>query len=380
VANAVLKAKFGFGRGFQQYVHSRRTFNRPAEEVNDMAFRWLEEDSEKPFFLWIHYMDPHGPYTPPAPYSELFLEDSLIAAYPGNVEPGIHNYDLGKIPKYQWLTEASVPRSWRAKREDDTQSRMRERLHFMSVHGGTPILTDRWFYVAQYDAEIAYTDHSLRSVFQKLEDLNMLDNTLIVLTADHGESLGDHNYYFSHGWYLYDACGHVPLIFSFKGKLPAGIRVPNQVRSIDILPTVLDLGQIKTPPQLSGLSLLPLIESHQRSGLRSLWSKLRGDRLGRFDHLPAFSQTNTKNRLRSVRLQRWKLIQEFPYGEASEELYNLLEDPEETRNVLGKYPEISSTLRELLEYWHEGKDLAAETPLGLDRETEEALRSLGYIE
>ena len=380
VANAVLKAKFGFDRGFQQFFHSRKTFNRPAGEVNDIAFRWLEENQEQPFFLWIHYMDPHGPYTPPAPYSELFLEDEYCSDFPGNVEPGAHNYELGRIPKYQWLTEAAVPKSWRTSPDDGGLSKMRRRLHFSNIHGGSPIINDRWYYVAQYDGEIAYNDHMLRAVFEKLDQLGQLDNTLIVLTADHGESLGDHNYYFSHGWFLYDACVHVPLVLSFRGSVPAGVSIPNQVRSIDILPTVLELTGIASPPSISGISLWPLIKSHRRSGLRSLWSRLRGDNLERFDHLPAYNQTNTKNRLRSVRLRRWKLIQQYPYGEGDEELYNLLKDPREERNVLDEYSTARQTLRELLDYWQEGGDLAAQTPEEVDKETEEALRSLGYID
>jgi len=95
--------------------------------------------------------------------------------------------------------------------------------------------------VAHYDGEVAYADAAIGDLMKALEDLGELDRTIIVLTADHGENLGEHDYFFEHGAYLYEATVRVPLIVRAPGLIPPGRVVSEQARTIDIVPTVLEL-------------------------------------------------------------------------------------------------------------------------------------------
>jgi arylsulfatase A-like enzyme len=118
-----------------------------------------------------------------------------------------------------------------------------------------------------YDGEIAYVDENVGKVVKELEAKKLLDHTLIVLTADHGESLGDHGEP-SHGLLMYDTTLHVPLLFYLQDRLPAGEEVKEMVRSIDIMPTILDLLEIPQTKNNQGVSLLPRMFGFRRNSLK----------------------------------------------------------------------------------------------------------------
>lgn len=160
--------------------------SRWAEDVNPRAIDWLKRNAGggKPFFLWLHYFDPHSPYE--------FREHFADLAKNGSAAPA-------KI----------------------ADAAMRER-------------------VRNYDTEVAYTDWHLGKVLAAIDELKLRDSTLVIVTADHGESLGEHDYV-GHGRHLYENIVHVPLIVRFPGKVKAGHTVDTPVSLLDIGPTVLDL-------------------------------------------------------------------------------------------------------------------------------------------
>jgi arylsulfatase A-like enzyme len=212
VSSFVLDQRLGFAQGFETYdcrfEKTRATaalerwegmtvpagFDRRADETTDMALAWLaRRGKDRPFFLWVHYFDPHQPYSPPAPYERRFAP------------------------------------------------------------GGDPGLPRRA--VALYDGEIAFTDRQLGRLVDAIDALGLSARTLVVVTADHGEGLMQHGH-MGHGLHLYEEAVHVPLVFRWPGSLPAGARLPGPVEHVDLVPTVLDLlGLPRGAGEIQGQSL-----------------------------------------------------------------------------------------------------------------------------
>lgn len=189
--------------------------SRWAEDVTPRALKWLDDhaNEKQPFFLWIHYFDPHSPY--------MFRD----AYNPPDVNKDAHPY---KPP---------------------SDSDMAER-------------------VRGYDSEIYYADHYIGKVLKALDDLHISNSTIVVLMADHGESLGQHGYV-GHGRHLYEGIIHIPLIIRYPGHVKAGQVINTPVSSIDVTPTILDLAALQgaadksknVPVVFSGRSLAPAITS-----------------------------------------------------------------------------------------------------------------------
>ena len=195
VSSFVLDKRLGFAQGFGTYEcrFAAGTFDRRADETTDQAVGWLaRRGKDRPFFLWVHYFDPHEPYAPPAPY------DRRFAAAPAGAG--------------------------------------------LSA-------------VALYDGEIAFADHELGRLLDAIDADGQAARTLVVVTADHGEGLMQHGH-MGHGLHLYEEAVHVPLIFRWPGELPAGARLAGPVEHVDLVPTVLELlGLPRGEEDLQGRSL-----------------------------------------------------------------------------------------------------------------------------
>lgn len=211
-----------------------------------------------------------------------------------------------------------------------------------------------------YDGEIAATDAEIGRLLSALQVSGQLDSTVVVIVGDHGESLGDHGEQ-QHGFFVYDAAVHIPLIIAGPG-VPVRV-VPDQVRIVDVMPTVLDLLGVAAPAGSQGQSLLPLG---------------RGEALD----LLAYSETFYPryhygwSELTAVRDGRFKFI-----AAPRRELYDIEADPGETSDLAKENPRMADALERAL------KDLATRTatkavaqpPRAIDAETEQRLRALGYV-
>lgn len=224
VSNFVLRRGGGFEQGFDYYDDKmddlelvRGIPERIAEKTTDMAISLLRLHHRNRFFLWIHYQDPHGPYTPRPPFDTMFAGGS-----DGDRELSINETvsGMGGIPSYQALDG------------------IRSYNH----------------YVARYDGEIRYFDEHFGRLVGELKALDLYDNTLIIFTADHGEGMGEHDYYFAHGEYVYNSLVHVPLLIRHGAK-EAGIR-DDFAQLADIVPTILGAAGITTNGTLHGSDLL----------------------------------------------------------------------------------------------------------------------------
>ena len=202
-----------------------------ASRINADAMDWLDDrDSERPFFLFINYMDPHDAYDPPEEYRRKFAAD---------VDP-----ELGFV-RYSrkhggTLSSNSFVRDVAPEYDRDDWDEMLD----------------------LYDAEIAYADAEIGKLLDYLEERGWTDDTIVVVTSDHGELFGEHGLA-NHFKALTREETHVPLIIRYPGRVPAGVRVATPTQLRDILPTLLELVEISDGPQMDGSSLVALMDGEE---------------------------------------------------------------------------------------------------------------------
>jgi len=199
-----------------------------------------------------------------------------------------------------------------------------------------PGVTDKDYVIAQYDGAIAYMDACIQTIFQALETHGILDETIVVINGDHGETLYEHQCWFDHHG-TYDNVLHVPLIIRYPGKVPSNTRVSAWNQHKDLVPTILELAEIEVLDTFEGQSLLPLAKGEATT------------------HDSEFYFTEcTWMRKHGWRTPEWKLIialePDFHF-KPEYELYNLQNDPDENENLAEKHPEIVADLKARMEAW-----------------------------
>ena len=339
--NGNLDAALGFAQGFDIYEQTWHVEDSDELSRTETITRFGESflassDDERPFFLWLHYVNPHTPYEPTEEALAHFRGDGIIPRGP-ELEP-VTGYHGGVNKKH------------------------------VAVHG-----ENYWGdYIDRYDAEILVSDEHVGRVLKALEESEHAGTTLVVFTSDHGESLGEHDYYFDHGFYLFNPSLRIPLILAFPGMLPAGERVSGAVSSLDVFPTILDLARVSYPPGLEGNSVLPLV--------RGTTNRL---------HERMFFQ-NDRHHM-AISNGRLKLVH---YPEDRFELYDMYRDPTEEVN---RYPDSESHIApfkaELSSFrtqtvaWQQATRMRREKQGAeavddseLSEETRRILETLGYLD
>jgi arylsulfatase A-like enzyme/Tfp pilus assembly protein PilF len=297
----VLDRRWGIAQGFDRYVDDfdldafpsaagMDMIQRPGSEVVDRALEWLQADSNRPFFAWVHLYDAHTPYEAPEPF----------------------------------------------------QSR------FPRTRDGA------------YDAEIASADAQVGRLVSALRADRRLDDTLVIIVADHGEMLGEHGE-LTHGFFIYEAATHIPLIVSGPG-VPARV-VSDQVRIVDVAPTALSLLGIPVPKQMQGANLMPVA---------------RGQHLGLVAHAESWYPRYHYgwSELRSIQDERFKMIRA-----PRPELYDIATDPREEHDRSAENASRLDVLGRALDEFESrtARAGAPEGPRPIDAETEERLAALGYV-
>ncbi len=298
-------------RGFDTYLtfvgHGTWEQGRvpKAENLNRVAIPELDRlvKQKQPFFLFLRPVDPHTPYLPPAPYERMF--------YHGN-ECDPRNRSMDAVMAFKPFCDYFA--GWMP-----------------------PGISDKAYVIAQYDGAIAYMDACLRSIFAALEAHGILDETIIVINADHGETLDEHDCYFDHHG-LYEPTLHVPLIIRYPARVPAGARIGGYALHQDLVPTLLDLAAVEAEgARFDGQSLLPLL----RGEVGSLRSEF-------------YITECTWMRKHGWRTPEWKLIAALEpdfHFKPPLELYNLVEDPGELVNRAEEQPDVVALLRGRMERW-----------------------------
>ncbi len=331
IGNYTLRRKQGYEQGFMIYDDTmsgldmnRRWPERIAEHTTNRAIELLKQFHKDDLFMWIHYQDPHGPYTPPEPFVNLF-RDPNQKPHHLKVNSSLSGY--GGIPYYQRLGEN----------------------------------IDYYYYVSQYGGEIRYQDEHFKRLITTLKQLGLYDSALLIFTSDHGEGMGEHNYYFAHSENLYNHQLHVPLIIKY-GKALTGRRT-DFVQHIDIIPTIFKVLGIKPDLPYRGRDLCEQYETASEI-FAEMISPLVEDAI-KF----------------SIVLDGLKLIYTPLYKQY--ELFELKTDPQETHNLINatKYRERSKDLKKRLMRICQEDFLnirIVEKPRELTEEEIEKLRSLGY--
>ena len=296
-------------RGFDKYLEfenwgSWEQGRSPkAGNMNAVAIPELERLSagDKPWFLFMRHMDPHSPYLPPEPFHRMFYGKNEF-------DPDNHSLD----PVYAFKPFCDYFRTWFA-----------------------PGCTDKDYIIANYDGAVAYMDSCIQNILARLEGLGLEEDTLVVFVSDHGETLYDHDCYFDHHG-LYECTINVPFALRWKGHLPEGRRCSEWCSLQDVLPTILDVMGID--PRLD-----------YRFDGQSLMKLLSGGHTGNSEY---YITEATWMRKHGWRTPEWKLIVALEpdfHFKPTVELYNLVTDPGETKNVAEENPEIVTALRTRME-------------------------------
>jgi len=326
IASSFMKAKFGFGQGFANYqdrmdfFEHELTYNkfsvygaiftflpfsknlvdpyglRTSEQIDKQAFKWLEKNHKNPFFMFVHYDGAHRPYTPAPEFRELFTNDT----------------------RDYWELEAEYERTTGFNRYGNVSKDVVASL------------------VKLYDAEIYDTDYHVGLFVDKMKELGIFENTILIVLSDHGEEFYDHGY-FKHGRTLYQESNHIPLIIHYPREFKAK-RIKETVGTIDIYPTILEFLNIDVPGNIDGISFLPLITGKGNYSREVLKSEIFG--------LPGQA---TKKQI-AIYKGDWKLIEIFPDVETIPSgLYNLRTDPKEQRNLYDVFPQKRDELKKYVE-------------------------------
>ena len=287
-------------------------FSRVASQINRRVFSWLEENYQTPFFLFINYFDPHYPYLPPDEYSQLFKEN-----------------------------ETSVVNESEKNRMD---------------------------LLAQYDGEIAYVDNKVGILLEKLKELNVYENTLIIITSDHGEFFGEHGLWF-HAHELYQGVIKIPLIIKYPLSSKRGVS-SERVSLVDIMPTILDVLNLPIPKEVQGV----ILSETERTVLSEVYKhKYKQPTKGK----------NFARELKALFKDNYKYIKEYQNNsDEYNELYDIENDPGELQNLISTMPEKAEAMDKKMKEWlqYSQDQTVKDKPVKIDDATREALRALGYIQ
>jgi arylsulfatase A-like enzyme len=317
IGSFMLDSQFGLDQGFDYYndefedVQVSLGINeRRAGETSRLACEWIDDHYKENMFLFLHFYDPHMKYDPPEPFDSMFTDSSLA------MSSVIAQFSL-------------------------------------------------------YTGEIAYADHCIGQVINKLKSLSIYDSTLIIVTGDHGEMLGEHKE-ITHGFFIYRSVVRVPLVFKLPGRSRQA-RVKNTVGLADIVPTICSLLNIEPSSDVQGKDITPYL--------------IRNDPVNLQKHVYCESLTPTKykcNTLLALVSDRYKYIQT-----TRPELYDIIEDPKESNNLIDQDPNLEAQnpeskrarllkkrLQQIIERTvKEGSSNQTE----FDEETIARLESLGYV-
>lgn len=336
ISHFLIGSEFGFDAGFDGGFDASSVAGHDgitSKNVTDRAIEVLEAKGDAPLFLFVHYFDPHFLYQHHEAYDR-------TSSYAGNLTPGMPMWQLR-----------------------DIRSRLTR--------------PDLAYLIGLYHEEIAYTDHEIGRLLDRLDELGLAETTLVVLTADHGEEFMEHGW-LGHTKNLFDDLVHVPLIVRYPGRIsPAVVQRP--VSSLDITPTILELvlghriAQDPTRP-FEGLSLRRTLLAGEEPPARPIYAEVS------FDAPTGDAERVAEKRafLSCVVRGNHKLIHDRERDTFA--LYRLDRDPAEQRDIWPKHPAVAEELEALLRAFE-----ATHTPdpdshgNGASEEELERLRALGYL-
>jgi arylsulfatase A-like enzyme len=354
------REKFGLTREFDHYlwVPEDATRRSPSTWVTDQALAWLREAGDDRVFLFVHYYDVHADYASEPRYEELF-----VSPYEGEIDGSAEQLRISEAEGAEgilaWCEETLGGERCESARERAEQG---VTLHFDAA--AVNHLKDL------YDAGIRQMDAELGRLFNELRRMDALDDTLLVVTSDHGEEFMEHGRV-SHFYTTYQEVLRVPLIMRGPG-IPAGLRVATPVASVDIAPTLLALAGARAPEPLDGVDLRPLWREDEPGDpeARDLYGEGTGGML-------FGGASNGVTEYPSLRRGPYKIVHEGASDAVA--LYDLANDPLEQVDVSADAPEMAAAMLERLRARHaSAADAEPGDGVEIDAEDLERLRALGY--
>lgn len=234
-ANPFVAAEFGFGQGFDHFDSSFASFTKESTSghtINEAVFRWLpKRDPARPLFLYLHYMDVHGPYEGDRECLNRLLDE------------------VERLPSKRELTPLEIARLDHLRRLPALADPARH----------DPLVRFREYWVARYEAGVFAADQHFEELRRGLAERGLWDNAYVIFASDHGEALCEHGFW-DHGLSVHHNQLHVPLILRWPGVLDRGVRIPRIVELFNLMPTLLD--QLRLPPVegVQGASMVPLLQ------------------------------------------------------------------------------------------------------------------------
>jgi arylsulfatase A-like enzyme len=362
IANPFAGRLSGLQRGFdyldewpviQRYRKDAEDRGTDSAAVNKIVLPWLEQHGDEPFFLYVHTTDPHAPYRPPEGFEEKFANPAETAEFNSNYSRLVskREYGGGAVVDREGCRRAGVN-------------------------------PDRFIRQAvdRYDGEILHNDWSFEQLIGKLKQLGVLDNTLVIVVSDHGEEFWEHGWT-AHGQSLYEELSHGVFLMWNRKLIPVPRRVAEPVQLIDVMPTVLDLLNLKIPEMVQGQSLAPFARGqafHRRGEVMT--SRYASP------HAKGYVPENGTDTVGVVEAN-WALVYRDKgkeVGMNKVELYDRRNDRAETRNVAKEHPQEVDRMMTEVGKWMEAervirRSLAQGEKAAIDAKTLERLRSLGYL-
>ena len=338
--NMLIIPNNGYAQGFLTFLtHPWSRQERGARELTDLAISWLERNGDRPFFFYLHYMDPHSPYFPEPPFNP---EPPLM---PGTIRDFVKKGICGEVTK-------------RIRNDADFRLSDREKKRLLDL----------------YDGEIASTDFNIGRLLAWLDHNGLTKRTAVAILADHGEGFGEHGVY-SHSHTLHDEEIRIPLfILPSPGiQISPGARHPGTVRMVDVAPTILALsGQIVTE-NMVGRSLMPVIEKNEQI-IESLDAYS--------ERAPSFRPNAALRVESSIRMQNLKLISSP--GQDEYRMFNLVDDPCEQEDIFDSDDPMTIKMMSMLDRYFakavESSNGAAQGSQDLNAVQLRQLEALGYLD
>ncbi|MCD6407562.1 sulfatase [bacterium] len=287
-------------RGMEYYInptgHPRKHCQLIGKKINEKLIKWIEEHKDKSFFAFVHYWDPHTPYNHPENFHGIFNHK------PGNLD----DLKIEKAPSgYEYVPGwGKIDKMWE---------------NFKMRYETTG---EEYIAIDLYDEEIRYVDSLVGEVIEKLKELKIDEETLIIITSDHGEQLGQHNYFLHYK--IIEPDIHIPIIIYCPSLIDKGKTIDGFVQHIDIAPTILSYFGIEKPSHLEGISLFEISKGRDKIFVEG-------------------------HEYRGIINGKWKYIRS--YLRAEEELYNLETDPVEEINLAHDEKEKLEEMRNTLNDW-----------------------------
>lgn len=394
----------GFEKGFQKYIEPSRYLTRPKQlDKADTLSMLLEllthsprdfvrtlvfgpdqyssrtteiikgfirgkQANKKPFFLFVNYFNCHAPYDPPRPFKgrfckeftepRLYIMEFILERIFGKTRQRVPDKDLD-IKKLKYIAAGA------------SEARFRYMAKELQISEKEWEVIRSW-----YDGEIAYLDYCIGGLINFLRNEGIFDNTLIIITADHGEDFGEHGLA-SHHFGLYDSLLHVPLIMSHPSLIPRKKRLQQVVSTIDIFPTVLSLCNISAKDEIQGKRLDPF----EKRKIHDFVCAECGESVTKLRPFEMFS-----SKLRSVdrgsKCIRNAAFKYIFYPGGREELYHTVNDPLEENNIVHDRPDKAKYLKTQIERMLDIAYFGAKEPFRDEKDRNEMmkrLRALGYV-